>query len=87
MLYMLNWSLLLVTIEGIVSEMLADFLLVSLVNVMLNIEVKLLVPELIITRLLNRCILPLVYLEVVPNFEVLKRILPCRISIDLALAV
>ena len=84
---MLNWGLLLVPIEGVISEMLAYFFLVSLVNVMLNIEVKLLIPELIITRLLNRCILPLVYLEVVPHFEVLKRILPCRISIDLALAV
>ena len=66
----LNRSFLL-TIWRIVDKMLADFLFMTLVDVVLYVKVQLFVPELLVPWLSNSCIFPLVYLEIVPDLKML----------------
>ena len=69
----LNRSILL-AIWRIVDKMLADLFFMSLVDVVLNIKIKLFVPELLVTWLSNSCVFPLVYLEIIPDLEMLHRV-------------
>ena len=66
----LNRSFLL-AIWRIVDKMFADIFFMSLVYVVLYVKVKLFVPELLVSWLANSCVFPLVYLEIVPDLEML----------------
>ena len=81
----------LLAIWRIVDEVLADLLFMSLVDVVLDIKIKLFVPELLIPRLSNSCVFPLVYLEIVPDLEMLHRVSKfhafCLLSIELTLTI
>ena len=81
----------LLAIWRIVDEMLANLFFMRLVDVVLNIKVKLFVPELLVSWLSNSCVLPLVYLEIIPDLEMLHRVSKFHafslLSIKLTLAI